>query len=197
MTDTTNTPATEEQLPRRSFFRAFLAVIVGGIVSVVPAICGVLFFLDPLLRKNKAKNGDEGGGDDGFIKLDVTVDNLPENGVPMKVTVYDDRVDAWNMFPHQQVGAVYLRKTESDTAEASVTAFNVTCPHLGCAVDYRAADNDYYCPCHKSSFNVEGERQNPIPPRPMDSLEVKVGDDNVVWVKYQDFRGGTSEKVPV
>ena len=31
-------------------------------------------------------------------------------------------------------------------------AFNLKCPHLGCAIDFRKQSNDYFCPRHNSSF---------------------------------------------
>ena len=30
------------------------------------------------------------------------------------------------------------------------------CPHLGCAIDYRKNTNDYFCPCHNSTFGLDG-----------------------------------------
>ena len=33
-----------------------------------------------------------------------------------------------------------------------MVAFNLKCPHLGCAIDYRKQSNDYFCPCHNSLF---------------------------------------------
>ena len=84
-------------------------------------------------------------------------------------------------------------------------AFNVTCPHLGCAVEYRKTPVDhkpeFFCPCHTSAFQLNGEKKNQIPPRDLDSLETKVvkndKGENEIWVKYQEFRATLGEKVPV
>jgi menaquinol-cytochrome c reductase iron-sulfur subunit len=64
-------------------------------------------------------------------------------------------------------------------------------------VQYKDGDQKYVCPCHDSAFNVDGTRNNEIPPRDLDTLEVKKDDSGTVWVKFQKFRAGTSEKKPV
>ena len=48
-----------------------------------------------------------------------------------------------------------------------VTAFTATCPHLGCAVEFNAADDQFECPCHESGFAKDGEKLfGPSLPRP-------------------------------
>ena len=179
--------ATSEE-PRRNFMVEFAAGVIGALVGAVPALAGVFFFLDPLIRKRE-----EGGGD-GFINLKVNVDALPEDGTPQSFTVFADKVDAWNKFLNQPIGSVWLRKTES----GEVLAFNTICPHLGCSVDYRQGETDFFCPCHTSAFNLDGEKQNEIPPRGMDKLEIETrGDKNEIWVKYQNFRAAEKEQIPV
>lgn len=174
-------------VPRRSFLSSVLAVVIGGVITLVPLVAGTLFFLDPLIRR-KHKSATEG---DGFIPV-AELDDLPEDGTPRMFTVVADKVDAWNRFPKQPIGTVYLRKVAPD----QVLALNSTCPHLGCTVDFKSAGGMFFCPCHTSSFDLDGKKLNEIPPRPMDSLETKlVG--NEVWVKYQDFRGAVSEKIPL
>lgn len=172
-------------LPRRSFLTSVLAAVSGALTIFIPLGAGLAFFFDPLLRRRK----DDGGG---FVKV-TTLEALPEDGTPREFKIHKDIVDAWNTLPHQPVGQVYVRKI----SESNVVAFNRTCPHLGCAVDYRPATNTYYCPCHASSFDIAGERTNQIPPRGMDSLEVEVRNGNEVWVRFQNFRGTTPEKIPV
>jgi len=169
--------------PRRNFMVQAFAAGLGALVGLIPASIGGLFFLNPLIRRT--------GGAGDFLPLGVAPDGLPDDGTPQRVTVRADIVNVWNKSPNQPVGSVWLRKIEGQ-----VIAFNTICPHLGCAVDHRPAEGDFYCPCHTSAFQLDGERKNDIPPRGMDALEVEVRDGEV-WVKYQEFRGATSEKVPV
>ena len=184
---------------RRGFVK-FLAGAIGAIVGAVPIGIGGTFFLSPLLSdKRKAETSptgeDELKDEEGFIKMPVAASSLPDDGTPLSFKVRDDKVDAWNMFRQVEIGSVWLRKDEN----GNVVAFNTICPHLGCAVDYRQSDRDFYCPCHTSTFALDGERVNKIPPRGMDKLEVKLKREtgDTIWLKYQDFRAATEEKIPI
>jgi len=188
--ESAETTETKTKQPRRGFLTEALAIIIGGIAGLFPTIVGLAVFLDPL--RSRKKDG-EASASDGFLKV-AMVDGLPV-GKPRRYTVVDDRVDAWNLFPQEQVGAVYLMKNEDN----SITALNVKCPHLGCAVEFIADREVYQCPCHNSSFKPDGEIANEGSPsaRALDSLEVdserlKQGE---VWVKYENFRASTAEKI--
>jgi menaquinol-cytochrome c reductase iron-sulfur subunit len=180
--------------PRRQFFTKVVAFLTGGVILAIPAAAGLGFFLDPLLRKKR--DGSSGGkamrDDRGFLRV-ASLASLPDDGRPKMFTVYDDVVDAWNRFADQPVGRVFLRKLP----DGHVTAFNVRCPHAGCAVDYRAQQNDYFCPCHTSAFNLDGGPENQIPPRGLDELEVAIKDGTEVWVQYKVFKAGIPEKKSV
>lgn len=187
--------ASTEGQPRRNFISSVLAGAISAVVGLVPLVTGLLFFLGPLFKKKDAGAAVEGGVEkdsEGRIKV-ASLGSLPTDGSPRKFTIYDDRQDAWNMFLKQQVGAVYLRKGEGDT----VDCLNVICPHLGCSVDYRSDENDYYCPCHLSAFALDGAKQNDIPPRDLDKLDTKVDENGDVWVKFQDYKAGESQQIPV
>jgi Rieske Fe-S protein len=185
----------------------FIAGAIGAFVGTIPTLFGTLFFLDPLIRRKDVpvpeSSEEDGQGAnplvkrEGFIRMAVPVHALPDDGTPQRYTVFDDIIDAWNKFPNQPIGSVWLRKIEGQ-----VIAFNTICPHLGCAVEHRLAENDYYCPCHASAFELDGTKKNPIPPRDMDSLEVNPEgkdwiNDGEIWIKYEKYRAATSEKVPI
>jgi len=183
--------STAETLPRRNFLTKFLAVVVGGIVTLVPLVSGLAVFFDPL-RKRKSRDG-AAGGKEGFIKV-AQLDSLLV-GRPRREVVLDDRVEFWNLFPQDPVGAVYLLRKEDD----SVIALNVECPHAGCSVDFVPDRSIYQCPCHDSSFQIDGPIANKDSPaaRGLDTLEVdpeklKQGE---VWVKFQKFQSTTAEKI--
>ncbi len=172
---------------RRGFMTHILATAIGGLVGAVPVVSGLLFFLDPLMRKRK------GNGGDGFIKMPLTLGALKIDDDPQLVKISMDRVDAWNTYRNQPVGAVFLRRVASN----EVVAFNQRCPHLGCAVDYKPAEQHFFCPCHTSTFGEDGKKQNEIPPRDLDKLQVEIRNKSEVWVKFQNFRATTPEKIPV
>jgi menaquinol-cytochrome c reductase iron-sulfur subunit len=170
---------------RRTFLVRAAAVVVGGIVSVFPALAGLAMFLDPLRRKSKAGE---------FLHV-ANLDEIPRDGVPRIFSVVADRTDAWNVYPQEPVGACYLRISETDDGQ-NLEALSAICPHLGCFVDYQAAKGCFKCPCHDSSFQPDGALIQPsVAARGMDSLEVEVRNENEVWVKYQKFIGTIPKKI--
>ena len=170
--------------PRRDFLKKASAVVIGGVITAVPIAAGIRVIMDPL--RQKAAGGQR-------VKV-TTLDSLPKDGEPRKFAVLASRVDAWNRFPDAPVGAIYLRRT----GENGVEALNVVCPHAGCFVDFRADKKDYYCPCHNSSFAIDGKIADPKSPAPrgLDTLKAELK-GNEVWVEFQNFRTGMKEKVPV
>ncbi len=181
--------------PRRNFFVSFLAVAIGAIISLFPLVPGAAVLLDPVLRRRKKQGGEEAA--DEFVRI-TSLESIPSTGA-QQYPVIADRQDAWNRFPNERVGAVYLRRTgENDN---QVQCFNAVCPHLGCIYSYVSSRNEFYCPCHNSAFDIDGNkvetpgRVNPSP-RPLDELDVEIRGDGEVWVKFQDFYTGVEEKIP-
>src|SRR6185437_639489 len=149
---------------RRTFFSKAAAVAIGGLVGLFPAAAGLFTFADPLRTRAKAGGGDEGPGQ--LVRV-ATLEALPDDGVPRQFPVIADRQDAWNRFPDEAIGAVYLRRAPG--AE-QIEAFNATCPHAGCFVNFDRKRNVYQCPCHDSSFNLEGQCEHGPSPRSLDAL---------------------------
>jgi Rieske Fe-S protein len=175
--------------PRRNFVTQVAAIVVAGVAGFVPFAAGLAMFLNPLRKSVKEKLAPS-GSEEGFYKV-AHIDSL--SAVPQAFKIIADRKDAWNTFPKDAIGSVYLTKVEGD----KILAFNMTCPHAGCAVDWRSAKKSYHCPCHNSSFSAEGTRAPDSPSaRDLDSLEVKVDSSGAVWVKYLDFKTGEKKKHP-
>ncbi len=177
--------------PRRGFMTQLTAVVVGGLVGLFPAAVGLATFLNPLRKSAKQKQMPEGSDIDGYYRV-TTLDSL--STIPQAFKIIADRKDAWNTFPKDAIGAVFL----SRTGTSDVRAFNVTCPHAGCAVDFKAAKQAYrVVRAHNSSFAADGISRDPKSPsaRDLDSLLFKIV-DGAVWVKYQDFKTGEKEKKP-
>ncbi|GAB4160065.1 MAG: hypothetical protein Tsb009_37390 [Planctomycetaceae bacterium] len=184
-------------IPRRGFMTQFLAGAVGLVVGLVPFVTGLLFFFDPLKRKASGEHNRRPGGpikdEEGYIKMDITTDALPADGSPQLFKIRDDIDDAWNRYLDVEIGSVWLRRDE----DGKVHAFSSICPHLGCAVDYRKSKQDFYCPCHTSAFDLNGNKLNAIPPRGMDTLAMKQKNGNEIWIKYEKFRAALHEKKPI
>ena len=169
--------------PRRGFLARSLALLLGAAAYATPAVVGILSFLNPLRQKGAAGEP---------IRL-ASLEGLSEGGPPVKVPVIMDRVDAWNRFPKQPVGAVFLQRI----GKAEVLALQVVCPHAGCFVDYDEAKKHFFCPCHKATFDLDGKRleASSESPRDLDTLDWEVRGSEV-WVTFQRFQPGSTAKTP-
>ncbi len=174
--------------PRRCFLTKASAVVIGGVVGVVPAAAGLMTVLDPL-RPERAK------GESLLVPV-TSLDALPADGKPRQFVIRADLVDAWNKTSNARIGAVYLVRT----SETEVKCLSVICPHLGCFV-VTQGDGSFKCPCHDSEFETDGsvreknaQGQTTVSPRDLDSLDVEIRDGQV-FVKYQRFRASTAEKI--
>ena len=177
----------EKELPpqpaRRNFFKEVASILIGAVVGLIPMVAGLAVYFDPLRRKSKSSSA---------IKV-ASLNALAEDGIPRKFSVVTTYTDAWNKFPPSPIGAVYLRRVG-----IKVQAFNVTCPHAGCFVDYVAERKGYLCPCHNSTFALDGsisDRSSPSP-RGLDELDVEIRNGSEVWVKFQNYRAGEAKKIP-
>jgi menaquinol-cytochrome c reductase iron-sulfur subunit len=176
---------------RRGFFATAFAYLVGLFCLAVPTAAGVVTFLNPLRKKERA-----GPATGEFIRL-ATLDDLPEDGTPVRVPIVADRVDAWNYFPAQPVGGVWLRRT----GPHDVVAFQEDCPHAGCDLKHEPAAGDqppmFLCPCHGASFDLDGKRLQEDSPsaRDLDELDVDIRNGDEVFVKLENFHTGIPEKI--
>lgn len=168
---------------RRAFCAKACAVVCGGAAVAAPAAAGVAVLLSPL--RDKAPSGLR-------VRL-TTLENLPDDGAPRKFPILADRSDAWNRFSREVVGSVFIRKTGAK----QVAAIQVICPHAGCFVSYEPAKKIFYCPCHQANFDLTGKRLDATSPCPrdLDTLECKIVNGNEVWVKFENFRTGATEKI--
>jgi menaquinol-cytochrome c reductase iron-sulfur subunit len=169
---------------RRGFLTKTFALALGAGAYAVPVLAGLVALLNPLRLKSQA----------GQFRRLASLDMVPEDGTPLKVSVIADRTDAWNRSANQPIGAVFLQRTE----QGELKAMNVRCPHLGCSVDYQPSQGRYFCPCHKAAFDLTGKRTDAdsMSPRDLDELEVELRNGGEVWVRFQNFKLNTSAQVP-
>jgi menaquinol-cytochrome c reductase iron-sulfur subunit len=138
-------------------------VTTGALAVLTPLGVGLASFITPLFRKSKSAR----------VRV-ALMEQVPDDGVPRAFPVLADRVDAWTRYPAQRIGAVYLVRNEGDDMP---TAFTAKCPHAGCFIGYTAGEDAFKCPCHTSSFKLDGARvrgDNEVSPRDMDRLEVEL-----------------------
>ena len=188
----------QETNERRGFLgsaAALTAVALGGLLGVGPVAIGLYaIVMDPLRKKTSPRKATAGveGAKEGFYFV-AQIGEL-DSHVPRRFTIVADKIDAWNFMQDQPIGSVYMRMQGEQ-----VECFHTTCPHAGCAVSYELESQAYLCPCHNSSFNVDGTKledgdsSNPSP-RGLDALEVDVQGTRV-FVKYEDYFTGRHAKV--
>jgi nitrite reductase/ring-hydroxylating ferredoxin subunit len=175
----------EREPARRDFLKVSVAAGVGACAVGAPVCAAVRLVTAPVFA--------EGTGGK-FYPL-ATLDSLPE-GKPQKVSIVDDKKDAWTTLPQQKIGSLFLRRVGD-----VVQAFHSLCPHAGCMVQVGIKENPktkveeelFYCPCHAAYFDLDGNRLDAVAPRDMDSLEVEIKDGRV-FVKFENFTFGIADK---
>jgi Rieske Fe-S protein len=168
---------------RRGFLAKLMALCFGGIALAVPALSALAAFLNPWRQKSEVGN---------WVRV-ASLATLPIGGPPQRCPVVADRCDAWNGYPDEAIGAIFLSRV-SDNA---FVALQSICPHNGGCVSYDPEKKSFYCPSHGALFDQQGRRldQKSISPRDLDSLEVEVRDGTEVWVKFEKFQDGTAQKI--
>jgi menaquinol-cytochrome c reductase iron-sulfur subunit len=189
-------PSTDTKTDNRSNGRrSFLAIAIGLVVGVVPLVSGLVLFLSPLRRKVSAAK----------LTRIATLDAVPDDGLPHRFVVIEQREDAWSRYPAEPIGAVYVVR---QPGSRELTAFTATCPHAGCFVGYSPGDDKFVCPCHTSAFRFDGTRiggDQSVSPRDMDMIDVEVvaqqredGETvDEVLVRFQRFQTGRHEPIPI
>ena len=175
-------------MERRTFLKRASAA-VSGLIATVIGLPAIRYLLDPLTRGRKTSE---------YIRV-APLSSLPP-GRPVIVPVVAERVDAYTRYPPGAIGNVFLVR-QSDAPDAAVTCFQVTCPHLGCAIEYAEARGRFACPCHASDFAPDGSVLSGPSPRGMDQLECRISEPDAtgqhwVEVKYQEFEAGIAERRP-
>jgi cytochrome b6-f complex iron-sulfur subunit len=74
---------------------------------------------------------------------------------------------------------VILIRTDS----GNFIAFEATCTHLDCIVQYRDDTKQILCACHNGIYDLKGRNVSGPPPRPLDELSVNIIQDEIVVSK--------------
>jgi cytochrome b6-f complex iron-sulfur subunit len=67
-----------------------------------------------------------------------------------------------------------------DIPDKGYLAFSRVCTHLGCLVKFDKERQEFICPCHAGTFDLDGNVVSGPPPRPLRKFAVSVADDNLV-----------------
>ena len=177
------TPSSPAPHDRRGFLAKLLALGLGAVALAVPTFSALAAFLNPWRQKAATGN---------WVRV-ASKAAIPVGGPPQRCPVIADRSDAWNGYPAEAVGAIFLCQVSDD----KFLALQTICPHNGGCVSYDPEKKNFYCPSHGALFDLQGCRldQKSISPRDLDSLDVEIRDGTEVWVKFEKFQDGTAEKI--
>jgi Rieske Fe-S protein len=167
---------------KRRRFLNYCAELLVAIISLLVAVPALGYVLAPLLRRSKQSV-------EGAFLDAGPLANLPE-GEWRLVAVEMLHEDGWRKTRLRH--AIWVRRR----GEQDITVLSSICPHLGCPVNWQTDQAQFFCPCHGGIFDTDGRRTGGPPPRSMDPLpfEVRAGR---LWVRWQDFKIGTADRVPV
>ncbi|MBI3245492.1 MAG: ubiquinol-cytochrome c reductase iron-sulfur subunit [Deltaproteobacteria bacterium] len=87
--------------------------------------------------------------------------------------------------------SVWVVRSDAET----LTVFNPKCTHLSCAYRWEADKQRFFCPCHGGIFDITGKVTGGPPPRPLDTLPVKV-EGGTLYIRHFQYKLGISEKIP-
>ena len=95
-------------------------------------------------------------------------------GKPEEVVYRRTRIDGWRVLNEKSTAWV-VRKDDQN-----VVAFTPQCTHLGCAYHWDDKENNFLCPCHTSTFSIDGKVLSGPAPRPLDRYATKIDQGKIL-----------------
>lgn len=132
--------------------------LVGAALSLPAAI---YLFASP---KSRRETGWIDAGDVSKLPL-----NKPEEFVFRR-----NRVDGWKVVSEKNTAWVVRTKPNQ------IVALAPQCTHLGCAYHWVEQTKEFLCPCHTSTFSVDGKVLTGPAPRALDRYEIKVRNNRLL-----------------
>ncbi len=168
---------TEREISRRTFF-SYVNVAIGGFITALLGVPLIGAAILPALKKTKAQEVSAGPITDFQIEQ------------PKDVTLNVTTKDGW-IQSQQPRGAWVVEHSQQD-----FTVFNGRCTHLGCSYNWFPDRKEFICPCHGSHFTITGKVVAGPAPRPLDTLESKIQQGDLI-VDFEDFQVGIPQKVAI
>ncbi len=151
-------------MTRRTFILRLLASVGAYVAAALGGLAGGIL-VEPVLGRRKAWSLWPLGAIAPTLRFKQpwvpvgSVSDLPDGKVSL-VTVSEPVQDAW--VGDKQPVAVYVRRRGAD-----LTAFDIHCTHLGCAVKWTPSAERFFCPCHGGAYNADGQVISGPPPFPL------------------------------
>jgi len=150
---------------KRASRRRFLSIAtgaIGGLIATAMSIPAVAYIIGPALKKSETQE---------WIRLGPV--SKVELGTPTLFKAKVSRQTGWIVDERELTFYVL-----TDNAREYVALSNI-CTHLGCRVRWIENQQQFFCPCHNAAFEKNGDVASGPPPRPLDSYEIKVEDDQL------------------
>jgi menaquinol-cytochrome c reductase iron-sulfur subunit len=140
---------------RRSFYEVCIHGL-GGLMAAVLAVPALAYlFVKPKSKKRS----------DWVQAADLTQLRTQS---PEEVVFHRARVDGWRVVNEKTTA--WVVKLD----DKNVVAYSPSCTHLGCAYHWDAQLKNFICPCHTSTFSIDGNVLAGPAPRPLDRYAIRV-----------------------
>jgi menaquinol-cytochrome c reductase iron-sulfur subunit len=155
--------------------RAFFLTVIYGIWALITAALGIPAAVYLLIPPKTRKSGE-------WVEAGDAAQLQP--GTPEELTYRRNRVDGWKVTSEKTTA--WVVKTSGN-----VVAFAPQCTHLGCAYHWDETHHYFLCPCHTSTFAIDGKVLSGPAPRPLDRFAVKV-DNGKILIGPMEKSGGAA-----
>ncbi len=139
--------------------RRFHVTVIYGLTSLISAGFGIpalLYLILPSKKQNKQE----------FVEIgDLSGIRA---GQPEEIVFRRSRQDGWKRISEKT--SAWVMRLEG----GQVVAFAPGCTHLGCAYHWDERNKNFLCPCHTSTFGIDGKVLEGPAPRPLDRYETRV-----------------------
>lgn len=132
--------------------RSFLNWLLGG--SILAALASILY---PVLAYLKPPPSAE-----------ASISTLKVGKVG------DYPLDTGTIFKFGRIPGILIH-----TPDDKFLAFNATCTHLGCIVQFRPDLGLIYCACHGGKFDLNGKNIAGPPPKPLEEFDVHIRGEDI------------------
>jgi Rieske Fe-S protein len=92
----------------------------------------------------------------GLFALEGLLFIVPKRRLTGKIKIYGGRLSQYKLGSVKAFydpGGTEILIMRDDTG---IHAFSSVCPHLGCRVHWESDKKEFFCPCHKGTFNSNG-----------------------------------------
>ncbi|MEW5980072.1 MAG: ubiquinol-cytochrome c reductase iron-sulfur subunit [Acidobacteriota bacterium] len=140
---------------RRAFYLSVIYSLWSLMGAVVAVLAAIYLLFPPRLRRQEE-----------WVEVGSVGDLRRDS--PVEWVFRRNRTDGWKV-TSEKTTAWIVKKSDQQ-----VVAFGPQCPHLGCAYHWDSKDQSFLCPCHTSTFSLEGEVLTGPAPRSLDRYDVKI-----------------------